>query len=246
MAAEADLTAVLKARDEASQIIAGLSSTLNKLGSEMSGAGNKAHESEGHFSKLTEKLRDVGTVAAGIALGGLITQLSGGLVSGMEKAAESAESLGASVFKLRIQTGASAEDISGLISVFGRFGVAPDAAGKSLGIFAKNLETVTQMGDKADVATRGVANELDRMGISAHDAEGHVRPVIDVMMQVADSFAKDSNETEKAAIAKQLFGRAGIDLLPILNQAVRRDQNGDGYRETVRADPLRRQRGRAP
>ena len=40
----------------------------------------------------------------------------------------------------------------------------------------------------------------------------------DVLIQVSDAFAKSRDGAAKTAIAMQLFGRAGADLIPFLDQ----------------------------
>jgi hypothetical protein len=58
---------------------------------------------------------------------------------------------------------------------------------------------------------------FDELGISVLDASGQLRPMNDVMLEVADKFSKMEDGTLKAALAQDLFGRSGMQLIPMLN-----------------------------
>jgi hypothetical protein len=56
------------------------------------------------------------------------------------------------------------------------------------------------------------------MGISVKDAHGNLRPLNDVMGDVMDKFASWEDGPRKIAIALQIFGRSGENLIPLLNK----------------------------
>lgn len=58
---------------------------------------------------------------------------------------------------------------------------------------------------------------LAALGISATDAAGQVKGVDEVMIAVADKFAAVQDGRAKTAIAMQLFGKSGAQLIPTLN-----------------------------
>lgn len=55
------------------------------------------------------------------------------------------------------------------------------------------------------------------IGVSATEASGKLRSANDVLADVADRFAALPDGAEKTAIAVQLFGRSGAELIPMLN-----------------------------
>lgn len=59
---------------------------------------------------------------------------------------------------------------------------------------------------------------LKQVGVSAEDARGKLRPLNDVIGDIADYFRKHAGAANNAALANQLFGRSGYELLPILEQ----------------------------
>lgn len=72
----------------------------------------------------------------------------------------------------------------------------------------------------ADFASGGksdAAEALKAMGINALDANGKLRPTSDILRDIADKFAGYKDGAEKSALAVALFGRAGLDMIPLLN-----------------------------
>lgn len=57
-----------------------------------------------------------------------------------------------------------------------------------------------------------------RLGVSALDASGKLRPTEAVLLDLADVFAKSADGAGKTEAAVKLFGKAGLELLPFLNQ----------------------------
>lgn len=57
-----------------------------------------------------------------------------------------------------------------------------------------------------------------RLGVSALDASGKLRPTEAVLLDLVDVFAKSADGAGKTEAAVKLFGKAGLELLPFLNQ----------------------------
>lgn len=70
----------------------------------------------------------------------------------------------------------------------------------------------------AEGATAPVGEALEALGIAARDATGNLRPTVDVLMDVSDQFTKSTNDANKTKAAIDLFGKAGLDMVPMLNQ----------------------------
>ena len=63
------------------------------------------------------------------------------------------------------------------------------------------------------------ANEaLRSIGVASTDSAGKVRSVDAIMLDLADKFAKMPDGAEKTALAMDLFGKSGMNLIPMLNQ----------------------------
>ncbi len=69
------------------------------------------------------------------------------------------------------------------------------------------------------------ANAFAAMGVRIKDAEGNLRPLNDVLGDVAQKFSGYADGPAKAALAVALFGKNGAELIPLLNQG------RDGFEE---------------
>lgn len=58
---------------------------------------------------------------------------------------------------------------------------------------------------------------FDALGISVVDAEGKLRSSDAVFSEIADRFARMPDSAEKTGLAMQLLGRAGAQMIPLLN-----------------------------
>lgn len=107
--------------------------------------------------------------------------------------------------------GISVEDLAG-------FKLAAEQSGTSLEGIAKGVKALSR-----NMAENG--DKLRAAGITATDATG-------ALIQVADAFAAMPDGMEKTAIAIELFGKAGADMIPMLNGggAALRDLLVDGRR----------------
>ena len=65
----------------------------------------------------------------------------------------------------------------------------------------------------------GRAQDVYRqLGITIKDSEGRLKGTETILLELADVFKKMPNDTTKTAFAMALFGRAGAEMIPVLNQ----------------------------
>jgi hypothetical protein len=72
---------------------------------------------------------------------------------------------------------------------------------------------VQQLSKNMEAGSDGLA----ALGISATDASGNLRSTNEVMLEVAEAFAGMEDGAGKTAIAMNIFGRSGAQLIPMLN-----------------------------
>lgn len=87
----------------------------------------------------------------------------------------------------------------------------------SLAKLARNM-------DQAAQGTKAQAAAFDAIGVSVKNADGTLRSTQDVFDDIAVALGRLPDGATKTAIAMQLFGRAGAQLVPLLNA------NADGFR----------------
>jgi|GEM_PF-2345929 len=109
------------------------------------------------------------------------------------------------------QTGVSVESLSALGFVAKQSGVDQEVMTQGLTRLSKSLF-------KAATDAPGTANAYSRLGIAVRDSGGNVRDVGEVFGDVAEKFSHMEKGTVKTALAIQLFGRSGAQLIPVLNE----------------------------
>jgi hypothetical protein len=105
------------------------------------------------------------------------------------------------------------------ISVEGLVGMkhAADLSGVSFEGMQKALKTVsTQMFD-ASMGLLESKRNFAALNIEIKKTDGTLKGAEAVLIEVADKFAAMRDGTEKTALAVKLFGRAGLDMIPMLN-----------------------------
>lgn len=138
--------------------------------------------------------------------GGLV---GAGLAAGLAKSAGTYKSLVGESAKLQRFLGGSIEEASRFRFVAQQSGIATDTMARGLGLFNKNA----------------VSGKLDGLITNLRDSNGQLRPMSELLPEVAEKFAKMENGPEKTALAMKLFGKSGADLIPLLNKGA------DGFGE---------------
>lgn len=62
------------------------------------------------------------------------------------------------------------------------------------------------------------SDAFGKIGINLKDAQGNIKGNSVVLEEVADKFSKMEDGAQKAAIAQELFGKSGAQMIPFLNQ----------------------------
>lgn len=115
--------------------------------------------------------------------------------------------LGKSTLALQRQTGMSIKTSSEWASVLKTRGIDAKQFGVGMVKLSKQMTATGPAGDKAQAAFAKMGVSMD--AVKSGDVQG-------VLMQSADAFAAMKNPAEKAAMAQQLFGKQGQNLLPLM------------------------------
>jgi len=156
-------------------------------------------------SKAMQKLeKDIDAAAKKIGIA--ITAAAGTMVYMINKQLEAADAAS----KMSQAAGVSVETLTSLGYAADLSGVSTESLGKSFGKLAKNMvDAGMGIGDAVDA--------FSALGISVKDSNGNMKATDQVMLEVADKFAKFKDGTNKTAIAMKIFGKQGMDLIPMLN-----------------------------
>ncbi|GAB2913683.1 phage tail tape measure protein [Paralcaligenes ginsengisoli] len=160
-------------------------------------------------SKRAEKaLSDLSkkAVIAGAAIG---TALAGAGVALAVLVKQSIDAMD-DMSKLAQSTGTSVEALTGLAYAADLAGVNHEQLGVALTRLTKNMSD-------AAMGTGDAVKGFAAMGISVNDASGKLKNSDTILGEVADKFASYKDGAEKTALAVNLFGKAGAQLIPLLN-----------------------------
>lgn len=137
---------------------------------------------------------------AGVAIGAGLASTATALGVMAQQAIQAADKIG----EASQRTGVATEALS-------RLKHAAEQSGTSFEAIEKGLQKLAREADSG-------GKNLARIGVSAEDLQGRMRPVEAVLLDVADRFAGMGNATEKAAAAQAIFGKAGSELIPLLSE----------------------------
>lgn len=89
--------------------------------------------------------------------------------------------------------------------------------GASIDNMKMGMKTLTKQMQSAAQGSQTSVDAFNALGVSIYDSSGKLRSQEDMMWDAFSALQGMTNQTEKAAIANQLFGRAGSELMPMLN-----------------------------
>ena len=179
------------------------------FGDEVKEAAKKADDANDRFRKLGDTLKTIGrALAVGIAAIGTAAIAAGSALVGMtvDAAAYADDMLTQSSI-----TGMSVEKLQA-------YSYAADLVDVSLetmtGSMAKNIKSMSN----ASQGSAKFAEAYDKLGVSVTNADGTLRDSETVYWEAIDALKGVANETERDALAMQLFGKSAQDLNPLIEQ----------------------------
>ena len=163
----------------------------------------------GTVGRVSGGLRGMAGAAGGLggALSALVPLATG---AGLITLAKNSMDNAAKMFDLSQKTGVSVEALS-------RFSKAAKVSGTDVEGVTKALVKLSKGLIEAKNGQGQAGEALKSMGISATDASGKLKGTDQIMLEISNKFKAMPNGAEKTALALQLFGRSGADLIPMLN-----------------------------
>lgn len=150
------------------------------------------HESGDSVSSFG-KISTVALLAAGTAA-----------VAFAKKSADAYIAYGKSIMKLSRISGENVEASSKMAFAAQQSGLSVDTLANGIKFLQKNMAAGNP--------------EFAKLGVNVKDAGGNLRDTHSVLLDTADALSKMDNVAEKNAATLKIFGRAGLDLGPLLNK----------------------------
>jgi len=173
---------------------------IRRLGNSMQGLQGQAKNAAAGFSNLKGAIGAFGAAIAGSAI-------VGGLSAIVKKSIDAGDEL----FNLQAKTGIAANALIGLGNAAKLADVDQETLGKGLTKLSINLVKAAEGNDT-------LARKFEALGVSVKGTDGQVVSADVALKQIADRFADMPDGAQKAAAAVALFGKAGADLIPLLNE----------------------------
>lgn len=179
-------------------------------------AGKAFVEIHGDLNPLSRALKRIGPVlnrwGAGLRQAGIgLSAAATSVLAPLALATRAFAAAGDNLHKMSQRTGISADNLSALSH-------AAELSGANVGELENGIRRLQRSASEAADGTASYAEAFDRLGVSTTDASGQLKPTEQLLLETADALARMDNHTQKAALAQEIFGRAGTRLLPMLDQ----------------------------
>lgn len=161
---------------------------------------------ENRVKGTMDKLKMAATAVAGV----WATIKSGEVIAGMVM--ETAE-LGDEVNRTSEKLGVSADSLQELRFAAEQVSISQEDLGTSFRVLGKQAAAAAE-------GSKGALDAFKDLGISAKDlknGDGSLKTVDQLLRQVADGMGSVTDPTKKAAVASELLGRSGANLIPMLS-----------------------------
>jgi hypothetical protein len=178
----------------AKTLVGALRVTLGLDSAEFAAGASKA---QGIGQKLARSMKGIGLATAGIGTG---------LALAVQRTINAADNMGKAAQKF----GLPVEELSRLKYAADLSDVSLETLGTGLSQLSKKMAGVSA-GGKSQVAL------FEKLGVAVVDTDGKLRSTEAVFQDLAGAFAAMEDGPAKTALAMEVFGRSGAQLLPLLN-----------------------------
>jgi TP901 family phage tail tape measure protein len=144
-------------------------------------------------------------------VGAIATAAGGAIVGSLALIAKQTAKTGDELAKASAKTGVGVESLSRL-----RFAAEQSGVG-----FSELEMAIARQSRAASEASEGVATYADAyntLGVSVTGANGELKDGETLFRETAEALSKIENPTKRSALAMDIFGRSGANMLPLLNQ----------------------------
>lgn len=157
------------------------------------------------FESVKGSLTRISGLAANLGFVGL-AGTAASIISMVKSTADFADEMS----KAAQKAGVTTEALSGLK-------YAADLSDVSFEGLQTGLKKLNVNLNEAANGSKSSVDTFNQLGISIRDASGNLKSADVILSQVSDVFQNLPDGPQKAALAVQLFGKAGSDLIPLLN-----------------------------
>ena len=181
---------------------------LGTIALDNAGANEEIEETTGKAKTLGEKFKDGITTVAKWGAATAAAATAAGVA--VWKMAENAAGATDTIDKMSQKIGISREAYQELDFICSQSGTSVDT-------LQMGIKTLTNQMQSAAGGTKTATAMFDKLGVSIYDSNGQLKDQETMMWEALSALQAVENQTEKAALANDLFGRSGSELMPLLN-----------------------------
>lgn len=196
--------------------------SLKKLEEANKSNNKQLKEANSHLAKFGDGLKVVGEKATASLKA--LTQFT---VAGVKAMAGAVTGAVTAMASLAVKAGQLADDLNTMASVTGlstkelqEFAYASDLIDVSVDTLAGALKKTTQAMSSAQSGTGKTAEAFNKLGVSVTDAQGNLRDNNDVFNEAIRALGGIANETERDALAMEIFGKSATELNPLIEGGI--------------------------
>ncbi|HRP23625.1 MAG TPA: hypothetical protein PLF79_08665 [Thauera sp.] len=188
-----------------------------KFSGDTAGLSKAARQAEGILAGLSKRVSGLQQLAAQTMAGrsaGALALLGG---TGASAAIAAASAVGAAMVANAARVATMADEFGKLSQ---RTGVAVEDLSKLAYAASLNDATLADL----EQGLKGLSNKMQEgstafseLGVAVRDGAGNMRPVKDVLFDLANAFQRLPDGAQKAALANKLMEESGVRLIPLLN-----------------------------
>lgn len=186
--------------------------TINKTAKSVDELGKEEKET----TKETEKSGDGFTVLKGI-LSNLATQVITSVIDGMKKMASSVKETVLEVASLGDEIDKESQKLGMSAQTYQELSYAMERSGADIDSFKKGVLNINTALAGVENGVDGASDKFDALGVSLQNADGSMRSSEDVLLDSIDALARMEDETQRNALANDVFGKSYTELAPLLN-----------------------------
>ncbi len=169
--------------------------SLKRLGNSMQGVQGRVKNLRMAMSGLNKTFATLGLI---LSAGAFVRMVKGSI--------DAADAFG----KLETQTGIAANTLQAYVN-------AGKLAGVEQATIEKGLRRLAQSMREADQGVATYKDAYDDLGISVRNTDGTLKTNQQVLGEISDRFAEMDDGVTKTAIAMEIFGRSGAQMVNLLN-----------------------------
>lgn len=207
------------------------SEDYRELQREIIKAESKQRDYNKELKKLEASTSALGQASAKMSAFGEASGKAGESLRGLSMVAGAVD---VALAGLTVKAGATADDLNTMAKVTGisteelqKYKLSADLLDVSVETIAKSQTKMKKSMYSAQQGSEGMTEAFNTLGVSIVDSNGNLRDQSEVFEETIKALGQMENETERDAIAMQIFGKSATELNPLI------EDNGETFQKVA-------------